>query len=84
MGTAMLCKLSLKNQITLPRELLAGCAGTEYFEARREGLRPLESPALSAIRDKVAERGLAESDIPSLVAEARRARCAPWRKSPDC
>lgn len=76
----MLCKLGAKNQITLPKELLDGIGGREYFEARREGarivlepvlVRPLESPNLSAIRSRVAGLGIDEDAIESMVAEVR-------------
>lgn len=33
----MLCRLGAKNQITLPKELLDGIDGREYFKARSEG-----------------------------------------------
>lgn len=77
----MLCRLGAKNQITLPKELLDGISGREYFEARREGVRivlepvvvrPYETRELSDIRSQVAGAGVDEDDIESLVAEARR------------
>lgn len=78
----MLCKLSAKNQITLPKELLSGIDELEYFEARREGMRimlepvivrPLEPARLAAIRDKVESLGITEEMAQELVAEARNA-----------
>lgn len=77
----MLCRLGAKNQITLPKELLDGLTGKEYFEARREGVtivlepvivRPYETRELSEIRSQIAGGGVEEKDIESLVAEARR------------
>jgi len=78
----MLCKLTSKNQITLPKELLEGFAGREYFDARLDRgriilepmiVRPVESARLSAIRDKVEAAGIRETAVDDLVAEARHA-----------
>ena len=78
----MLCKLTSKNQLTLPRDLLRNCENQTYFDARWEAGRiilepvvisPLETPELAAIRDKVATLELSEADVAEFVAEARRA-----------
>lgn len=78
----MLCKLSVKNQITLPKELLSGIDDLEYFEVHREGMRimlepvivrPLEPARLAAIRDRVESLGITEETARDLVAEARNA-----------
>lgn len=78
----MLCKLTAKNQITLPRELVRQCGAQTYFEARLEGNRiilepvivqAMESEQLKGIRDHIASLGIEETDIDSIVAEARRA-----------
>jgi bifunctional DNA-binding transcriptional regulator/antitoxin component of YhaV-PrlF toxin-antitoxin module len=77
----MLCKLTSKNQITLPKEVLKGFQGKEYFNARVEPgriilepmiVRPIETSQLASIRDAVAESGITEEDVPNLVDEARR------------
>ena len=78
----MLCKMTSKNQLTLPKEVLSHCKDQVYFDARWEDgriilepvvVRPVEPPELAAIRDKVASVGLSEEDLAGIVAEARRA-----------
>lgn len=78
----MLCKLTSKNQLTLPKDILRHCRDQTYFDARWEAGRivlepvvvtPVESPELAAIRDRVAGLGLSEDDVADMVAEARRA-----------
>ncbi len=78
----MLCKMTSKNQLTLPKDVLTYCKDQVYFDARWEAghivlepvaVTPLESPELAAIRNKVGDLGLDETDIGSIVAEARLA-----------
>ncbi len=78
----MLCRISPKNQITLPRELLREFQGRDYVDARLEDgriilepmiVRPVETRQLAEIRDRVRDAGLEESAVPALVEEARRA-----------
>lgn len=79
----MLCKMTSKNQITLPKEVLRDFGGREYFNARVENgriilepmiVRPVETRQLSDIRDRIQSMGLTEASIASLVEEARHAR----------
>ena len=65
-----------------PGEVLRHCLEQSYFDARWESgrivlepvvIRPLESPQLAAIRDKVARLDITEDDLANIVAEARRA-----------
>lgn len=78
----MLCKITAKNQITLPKDLLSRLETGEYLDARIENgrivlepvvVRPVAGPRLTAIRLKVAEAGIREEDLPELIDEARRA-----------
>ncbi len=78
----MLCKMTSKNQLTLPKEVLRYCQDQTYFDARWESgrivlepvvIRPVESPQLAAIRDKVGSLEVGEDDLAGIVAEARRA-----------
>jgi hypothetical protein len=78
----MLCKMTSKNQLTLPKEVLRNCRNQSYFDARWESgrivlepvvIRPLESPQLTAIRDKIDNLGIDEDDLAGIVAEVRRA-----------
>ena len=74
----MLCKVSPKKQITLPKEILTDLEQQDYFEVRREGLtiildpvliRTLETASLKSIRDKIAQEGISEDDIQQYAAE---------------
>jgi bifunctional DNA-binding transcriptional regulator/antitoxin component of YhaV-PrlF toxin-antitoxin module len=78
----MLCKMTSKNQITLPKEMLKKWPGQIYFDASIEenriilvpvSVRPIESPELGAIRNKVSALGLDEDSVADIVAEARNA-----------
>lgn len=78
----MLCKLSSKNQITLPKDLLETLEDQLWFDAKREGgriilepvvVRPLETPSLASIRERIRERGINEEDVAILVDESRHA-----------
>lgn len=78
----MLCKVTSKNQITIPKEIMRQMGSREYFDARiEEGhivlepmvIRPTIGPKLAALRTKLRDEGLLESDVPRLVDEARRA-----------
>ncbi|OHE58020.1 MAG: hypothetical protein A2Z99_06670 [Treponema sp. GWB1_62_6] len=78
----MLCKVTSKNQLTLPKEILDRFKNREYFDARLENgriilepmiVRPVVGERLNGIRDAVAESGPDESEIESIVHEARRA-----------
>jgi antitoxin (DNA-binding transcriptional repressor) of toxin-antitoxin stability system len=80
MEAAMLCKLTPKNQITLPKEVLQGFQGKEYFNAQVDQdriilepmiVRPGETSRLASIRDAVADSGIMEEDVQNLVDEAR-------------
>jgi len=79
----MLCKMTSKNQITLPKEVLRDFGGREYFNARVEDgriilepmiVRPVETSQLSDIRNRIKALGLTEESAATLVDEARHAR----------
>lgn len=77
----MLAKLTAKNQLTLPKEVLRQVPKAEYFDATVEGsnivLRPVRIETafdLELLRDRVAALCLAESDVADAVAAVRRAR----------
>jgi bifunctional DNA-binding transcriptional regulator/antitoxin component of YhaV-PrlF toxin-antitoxin module len=79
----MLCKMTSKNQITLPKEVLRGFGGREYFNARVEDgriilepmiVRPVETRMLSDLRNRIQAQGLTEETSASLIDEARHAR----------
>lgn len=77
----MLAKLSAKNQVTLPVDLLRQLPAVEYFEAALEGgaivLRPVRIQAaadVDLVRDRLAAAGVTEDDIVDAVRFARRGK----------
>lgn len=74
----MLAKLTSKNQLTLPKSVLAHCPGTEYFDVTEENgrivLTPVRINRADAVRAKLAELGIAEEDVGDAIAWARAAR----------
>jgi hypothetical protein len=75
----MLSKVTGKNQVTLPVDLLRQLPATEYFDATiHDGaivLRPVHMVSaidLEKIRDSLADAGLSESDVLDAVRWARR------------
>lgn len=72
----MLAKLTSKNQLTLPKAVLASCPDTEYFDVTEENGRivlvPVRVNRASAVRSKLAELGLTEDDIGDAISWVRR------------
>ena len=75
----MLAKLTSKNQLTLPAEVLRGVPRSDLFDATVENgailLRPVRVVSavdLDALRDAVTAMGATEEDVPAAVAWARR------------
>lgn len=72
----MLAKMTSKNQLTLPKALVAEVGATEYFDvAARNGqlvLTPVRIHRGDAVRAKLAELNLSENDIADAVDWARR------------
>jgi hypothetical protein len=73
----MLAKLTSKNQLTLPKAVIATFPGAEYFEVTEENgrivLTPVRLNRADAVRAKLADLGLSEDDVADAVAWARRA-----------
>ena len=71
----MLAKLTSKNQLTLPKAMIAAVEGTEYFDVTEENgrivLTPVRVNRADAVRAKLAELGLTEADIADAVAWSR-------------
>lgn len=63
----MLAKKTSKNQLTLPKALLAELPPTDYFDVRIEGgclvLTPVDVGGGDAVRDKLAALGIRDEDI---------------------
>ncbi len=73
----MLAKMTSKNQITLPKAVIAGVSASDYFEVEvvegRIVLTPVRISKADALRDKLAELKITEKDIADAVKWARRA-----------
>ena len=71
----MLAKLTAKNQLTLPKAAIAAVDVAEYFDVSAENgrivLTPVRVNRAGAVRAKLAELGLSESDVADAVAWAR-------------
>jgi len=77
----MLAKLTSKNQLTLPKSVTQAVGATEYFDVEaRAGqiiiLTPVRIQRGDAVRAKLAELDLSESDIADAVAWSRSAAAA--------
>ena len=72
----MLAKKTSKNQLTLPKAVVARFQGVEYFEVSSEGdsivLRPLRRSQADAARERLAELGITEKDVEAAVTWARQ------------
>ena len=77
----MLAKITSKNQLTLPKSVTQAVGATEYFEVEaRAGqiiLTPVRIQRGDAVRAKLAELDLSDSDIANAVAWSRSAATAP-------
>ena len=71
----MLAKLTSKNQLTLPRSVVEAVSAAEYFDVEvRDGqivLTPVRIQRGDAVRAKLAELGLTDSDVADAVRWAR-------------
>lgn len=71
----MLAKITSKNQLTLPKSITQAVGATEYFDVEaRAGqiiLTPVRIQRGDAVRAKLAEMNLQDSDIAAAVAWAR-------------
>ena len=71
----MLAKMTVKNQITLPKKVIAGFKTAKYFDVSTDGeciiLRPLEPSRAGEVRSKLAELGISESDVTAAVSWVR-------------
>ena len=76
----MLAKLTSKNQLTLPKAATLAVGASEYFDVQtRDGviiLTPVRIQRGDAVRAKLAELDLNESDIADAVAWSRSAAAA--------
>ena len=72
----MLAKLTVKNQLTLPKAITQAVGQTEDFDVQAQGgqiiLTPVRIQRADAVRAKLAELDIQESDIADAVAWARK------------
>ncbi len=83
----MLAKLTSKNQLTLPKAATDAVGATDYFDVDiRDGvivLTPVRIQRADAVRAKLAELNLGESDIDDAVAWARQRVAEPRAEYAD-
>jgi antitoxin component of MazEF toxin-antitoxin module len=72
----MLAKMTSKNQLTLPKNIVEQVGATEYFDVEVKAgqvvLTPVRIQRADAVRAKLAELNLSETDIADAVAWARQ------------
>ena len=73
----MLAKRTSKNQLTLPKAVVAAVGEAEYFDVDvdngRVVLTPVRIQRAGAVRAKLAELGITEDDVGEAVDWARQA-----------
>jgi len=76
----MLAKMTSKNQLTLPKAAITAVGPAEYFDIEvREGqivLTPVRIQRGDAVRAKLAQLGLTDTDVADAVRWARRGGAA--------
>ena len=72
----MLAKLTVKNQLTLPKAVATRFPGVEYFDVSTDGssitLRPLQRSRADEVREYLAKLGITEQDVSDAVEWARK------------
>lgn len=72
----MLAKLTVKNQLTLPKAVATRFPGVEYFDVSTDGsaivLKPLRPSRLDEVRAKLEQLGITEQDVSDAIAWARQ------------
>ena len=72
----MLAKLTSKNQLTLPKAVVSSFPGAEYFDVTEDSgrivLTPVRLTRADAVRNKLVELGISDTDVAEAVAWARR------------
>ena len=76
MRGTMLAKMTVKNQLTLPKAVVTRFKGVEYFDVSTDGesitLRPLIRSKADEVREHLAQLGITEQDVKDAIAWARR------------
>jgi bifunctional DNA-binding transcriptional regulator/antitoxin component of YhaV-PrlF toxin-antitoxin module len=72
----MQAKLTVKNQLTLPKAIVRQFAGVEHFDVSTDGssitLKPLRPSRLDEVRAHLEKLGITEQDITDAIAWARQ------------
>jgi hypothetical protein len=72
----MLAKMTVKNQLTLPKAVVTRFTGVEYFDVSTDGasivLRPLRRSRADEVRVQLAALGIDEQDVAAAVDWARK------------
>ncbi len=72
----MIAKLTSKNQLTLPKRIVAQFADAKYFEVSTEYgriiLEPMNTTSIMAVRERLEALGIAEEDVADAVVWARK------------
>lgn len=72
----MLAKLTTKNQLTLPKSVLARCQDAKYFDVSEDNgrivLTPVRLNKADAVRSKLADLGISEDDVTDAINWARQ------------
>ena len=71
----MLAKMTVKNQLTLPKAVITRFSGVEYFDVSTDGtaiiLRPLMRSRADDVRQQLTRLGIGEQDVVEAVNWAR-------------
>ena len=72
----MIAKLTSKNQLTLPKRIVAQFGDAKYYAVSTEYgriiLEPVNTTSLMAVREKLEALGIDEKDVADSVAWARK------------
>jgi len=74
----MLAKRTTKNQLTLPKAVIAATGEADYYDVSTDNgriiLTPLRIQRADALRSKLAELGIKQDDVKNAIEWARKGR----------
>ena len=74
----MLAKRTTKNQLTLPKAVVAATGEADYYDVSTDNgriiLTPLRIQRADALRSKLAELGIKQDDVTDAIEWARKGR----------
>ena len=78
MEVYMLAKRTTKNQLTLPKAIIAATGEADYYDVSTDNgriiLTPLRIQRADALRAKLAELGIKQDDVKDAIKWARKGR----------